>query len=144
MWHAPGMATLSVVREVQIDATPEAVWTVLATPQLQPILEPSARLIEEAGDTGMLGSTYDLKIHGRRLQYRVEGSEFGKTYAVSIAVGGRPVSAQVGTIRPDGAGCSLTWTVQTEVPLLLRPLARATCNKELPRWLSAVARRAGN
>jgi hypothetical protein len=134
------MASLSVVREVRIDAAPDAVWRVLSTPTMQPVVEPRARLLDERGEPGTPGSSYDLKIRGRRLHYRVKAAQPGETYDVAVEMGGRPVASQSGAIRRDGAGCYLTWTVLLEVPLLLRPLARANCNKELTKWLEAVAK----
>jgi len=112
------MVTIS--SEIRISAPPAAVWSVLATPSQQPVVEPRTQLVSEWGEPGTVGSGYEPATRGRpttRLH-------------VTEAVPG----------ELHGAGCLLTYTMSIDVPLVLRPVQRAYGKKQLSRWLDAVAR----
>lgn len=140
-WYGLVMPMVDVTREIGIPATPEVVWSVLATPSQQPVLEPRVRLVSEWGTPGTVGSGYELAMRGRpAMRLSVTQAIEGDIHAVAIELKGRRRGSQMARLRADGSGSVLTYTVSYDVPRLMSGIQRAYCNRQLARWLESVAR----
>ena len=135
------MPMVSVTREIRVAAPAAAVWSVLATPSRQPVVEPRVRLVSEWGEPGTVDSGYELALRGRpTMRLRVTEAVPGERHVTELEWNGRPRGSQEAHLRGDGSGCLLTYTMSVEVPRVLRPLQRAYGGRQLGRWLEAVAR----
>jgi hypothetical protein len=135
------MSQVRFSHEVRIPAALEDVWSVLVTPSLQPVLEPRARLVSEWGEPGTVGSGYEVAMRGRpSMRGRVTDAVMGQRYVVTIEIDGRTRGRQDARLRSDGADCVLFYAVTNDVPRALHWIHRAVGQKQLSRWLDAVAR----
>ena len=135
------MSTVSFTREIKIAAPPTAVWSVLATPSRQPAVDPRVRLTGEWGEPGTVGSSYELAMRGKpTTRLSVTDAEPGVRHVAAVGWNGRPRGSQEAHLRPDGAGCVLTYTVSIDVPRVLRPVQKSFGARQLGRWLEGVAR----
>lgn len=133
------MVTIS--REIRISASPGAVWSALATPSQQPVIEPRVRLVGEWGEPGTVGSGCELAMSGRpTMRMSVTEAAPDELHVVSIEWKGRTRGVQEARLRSVSAGCILTYTMSIEVPLVLVPVQRIFGNRQLVHWLDAVAR----
>ncbi|GAA4757439.1 hypothetical protein GCM10023350_48840 [Nocardioides endophyticus] len=134
------MSVVSITREIRINAPTMAVWSVLSTPSQQPVVEPRVHLVSEWGEPGTLDSGYELAMRGRpTMRLQVTDVVPGERHVVAVSWNGRTRGSQDARLRADGADCILTYTFSVEVPLALRPIQRAFGNRQLGRWLDAVA-----
>jgi carbon monoxide dehydrogenase subunit G len=135
------VSTARFTREIRIAAPPTAVWWVLATPSLQSAVEPRVRLTGERGEPGTVGSSYELAMRGKPTTHlSVTDAEPGVRHVAAVGWSGRHRGSQEAQLRPDGAGCVLTYTVSIDVPRILRPFQRTFGARQLGRWLEGVAR----
>lgn len=139
--YRPSVATVTISSEIRILAAPTVVWSVLATPSQQPVVEPRTRLVSEWGERGTVGSGYELAARGRpTTRLRVTESVPGEVHIVAVEWDGRTRGSQGAHLRPDGGYCILNYTMSIEVPLGLRSIQRVYGTKQLRRWLEAVDR----
>ncbi|RNL65724.1 SRPBCC family protein [Nocardioides marmoriginsengisoli] len=135
------MSTVTISREIRIPAPPAVVWSVLATPSQQSVVDQRVRLISEWGEPGTVDSGYELSMRGRLpMRLHVTDAVAGERHVVAIEWNGRTRGSQEAHLEPDGVGCVLMYTMSIEVPLGLRSLQRIYGEKRLGKWLDAVAR----
>lgn len=135
------MSTVAVTREIRIAAPAATVWSVLATPSQQPVVEPRVRLVRQWGEPGTPRSGYELAMRGRpAMCLHVTEAVPGERHVTAIEWKGRTRGSQEARLRPDGADCVLTYTISIDVPLVLRAIQRFYGGRELVRWLEAVSR----
>lgn len=142
------MRTLvSVPGERQIDASSDAVWSVVSDPAMHERLDPRCRLESTSGDAGQVGSEYVLVVKaGRftkvRLRYVVVESEPNSRLVANVSRSGRQQGEQRAELSPDGLGTNLRWTVSVSVPSFTARLAARASERQLTEWLAAVEREA--
>lgn len=135
------MPMVEVTREIAIAARASTVWSVLSTPSQQPVIEPRVRLVSEWGTPGTVDSGYDVAMRGRpTMRMTVTDAIPGELHAVAIGFKGRQRGRQEARLRSHEEGCVLTYTFSIEVPRLMSGIQRSYGNKQLVRWLDAVAR----
>lgn len=117
------------------------VWSVLSTPSQQPVIDPRVRVVDEWGEPGSVGSSYELTMRGRpTMRLRVTEAAPGESHVGDIEWRGHVRGVQDARLRSDGPSCVLTYTFSIQTPLLLRPIQRVFGHWQLGRWLEGVAR----
>lgn len=133
-------STVSVTREQRIAASRADVWKVIADPCVQARLDSRCRLESATGDWRAAGSEFVLIVRGNRLRYVVVEADAGIEWVAKVDRRGQPVAIQRGELVEDRMGTLVRWTVTVSAGRLMRPLAKRSCERELPRWLAAVER----
>jgi carbon monoxide dehydrogenase subunit G len=136
---------VSVTRERHIPATPDAIWSVISTPEMHERLDSRCHLESATGDGGA-GSEYVLVVRAglikTRLRYVVRESVPERRWIAEVDRGGSAAGVQHADLSRDEAGTLLRWNVTLSAGRLTRHLVTRSCERELERWLAAVDREA--
>lgn len=125
----------------RIDASADAVWTVLTDPAFVERLEPRARLISSEGAPGKPGARTRVRLLGVVMDQVVVEAVVGEQliFAGQSASDGRQTAEQRADLRQDGGSVVLTWTVtQGRAPAVVRWLSATMCRFALRKWLARV------
>jgi hypothetical protein len=133
--------------ERRIEASVEAVWSIISDPYAMVRTDPHTRVVSTHGGAGEAGSGYTVVSHGLSMERVVVESVVGELFVIRQVFKNKTerheCPEQRGELRRDGDATLLTWTLSEPVlPGLVRPVAYLTTRFGVPRWLSRLEREA--
>lgn len=142
-------SSISVTAERAIGVPPEAMWALIADPEMHPRVDPRVRVLSASGEPGSVSSGYELEVRPGagmrfRMQYVVVEAHVPLRLAADVTRGRKKLAEQRAEIFPHPGGSLLRWTVVMWPGLLTRRAAKASCERELAMWMASVEREALN
>jgi hypothetical protein len=135
--------------ERRIEASVEAVWSIISDPHAMVRTDPHTRVVSTHGVAGEVGSGYTVVSHGLRMERVVIESVVGELFVVRQLFKNKTehheCPEQRGELRRDGDATLLMWTLsEPPLPRLVQRASNLITRFGVPRWLSRLESQAKN